>query len=309
MAQLDFNLEMALPRTLVQKQLPYLGWQAPPPMIFMCVMFAAASTVAGLVRLISQPLAMELCKLLSQPVLNHQTGNHHNRSFHPEHLQTAGMLIRWVRLFAWSVGPPFINQIQTGPDFDHTTGTGKYLHVGSFGLSNDLVSYLSLPKIDLSSSSAPVLEFWYHMYGGGIGDLIVLIREHQTTAWDTIQVFSGQQHASSSEPWKLASYNLSAYAADTVEIQFVGTRPTYNPFIEISIDDLYIGDKPTCPSSKLFQVVSSNSTSVLLDWIPDSTNNWQVQYGATGFALGTGTVVNTSSHPTRIGGIGAKHRI
>lgn len=206
-------------------------------------------------------------------------------------------------LFAWSVGPPFINQVQTGPDFDHTTGWGKYLHVGSFGLSNDLITYLTTPRIDLSASSAPVLEYWYHMYGAGIGDLIVLIRNYQSTAWDTLQVLSGQQHPSASSPWTLANFSLSAYASDTVEIQFVGTRPAYNPSVEIAIDDLYIGDKPSCPSSKSFQVISNNSNSALLDWVPDSTYYWQIQYGTTGFSLGSGTVVNTATHPTRINGL------
>jgi GEVED domain/Secretion system C-terminal sorting domain len=54
---------------------------------------------------------------------------------------------------------------------------------------------------------------------------------------------------------------------------------------------------PTCPQPTASQVLSTTTTSVNLDWTPGGAETaWQVQYGAQGFSLGTGTIISVSTN-------------
>lgn len=64
----------------------------------------------------------------------------------------------------------------TGPDFDHTTGTtGNYLYLETSGNNGNGCQYkearLHSTCIDLGGTSNASLDFWYHAYGGTIGNL------------------------------------------------------------------------------------------------------------------------------------------
>lgn len=61
---------------------------------------------------------------------------------------------------------------------------------------------------------------------------------------------------------------------------------------------------PTCPQPTAFSVITADLTTADLDWTAGGAETtWQVQYGPTGFALGTGTftTVTPSSNTTLIG--------
>ncbi|MFM7667187.1 MAG: GEVED domain-containing protein, partial [Bacteroidota bacterium] len=65
-----------------------------------------------------------------------------------------------------------------------------------------------------------------------------------------------------------------------------------------------IGPLPTCPQPTNFGVIQSDLNSVQIDWVPGgSETTWQIQYGTQGFALGTGTIVTTTSNPYTISGL------
>ena len=69
----------------------------------------------------------------------------------------------------------------------------------------------------------------------------------------------------------------------------------------IYIDNLEIFAIPSCPRPTALTVSNITSNSVNLDWTEAGTaTQWQIQYGATGFTLGTGTIINTSIHPANI---------
>jgi hypothetical protein len=69
----------------------------------------------------------------------------------------------------------------------------------------------------------------------------------------------------------------------------------------IFMDDVYIGGPP-CPNPGNFHVVSVAGTTATLAWT-STVSQWKIQYGPSGFALGTGTKVLTSSNPCAITGI------
>ncbi|MFM8595778.1 MAG: GEVED domain-containing protein, partial [Flavobacteriales bacterium] len=63
---------------------------------------------------------------------------------------------------------------------------------------------------------------------------------------------------------------------------------------------------PTCPQPTALNVVSSNLNSGTINWTPGgSETQWQIEYGPLGFTPGTGTIINTTTHPYTIGSLTA----
>jgi len=64
------------------------------------------------------------------------------------------------------------------------------------------------------------------------------------------------------------------------------------------IDDVFWEAIPTCNEPSALTVSSVTSNSVVLGWTEaDSATAWEIQYGAPGFTLGTGTIVSANSNP------------
>ena len=60
----------------------------------------------------------------------------------------------------------------------------------------------------------------------------------------------------------------------------------------------------TCPAPANISAASVGTTSIDVDWVDiASALSWQVEYGPQGFARGTGTLVNVTSHPVHISGL------
>ncbi len=77
----------------------------------------------------------------------------------------------------WLVDSGGTGSAGTGPDVDHTLGTGlgQYLYVeASSPCSNQTnVSMLISPPLELLTTSNPHISFWYHMFGADMGTLHV----------------------------------------------------------------------------------------------------------------------------------------
>ncbi|TND09612.1 MAG: hypothetical protein FD123_969, partial [Bacteroidetes bacterium] len=60
----------------------------------------------------------------------------------------------------------------TGPDIDHTLGTGlgKYMYTETSGCNN-ISAHLVSAVYDFSAVTAPKIKFWYHMYGATMGTM------------------------------------------------------------------------------------------------------------------------------------------
>lgn len=58
---------------------------------------------------------------------------------------------------------------------------------------------------------------------------------------------------------------------------------------------------PACAAPTNFRILSSNSSSVTLGWIPGYTETqWVIEYDSTGFTQGTGIVITVNNDPTAI---------
>ena len=72
----------------------------------------------------------------------------------------------------------------------------------------------------------------------------------------------------------------------------------------VAIDNLVISVAPTCLPIRHLEVVNAEETSITFDWDDIiSAGNWAVEYGPRGFATGSGTVMNVTSHPVTISGL------
>lgn len=205
----------------------------------------------------------------------------------------------------WKTGPPaFV--FNSGAANDHTTGSGKYVYIetASFLIQADSAQFES-PLIDLSSLTNPQLVFWYHMFGGDIEELRVLVSDDNGLTYTRVDTISGPQQSSTTDPWKERVVNLSAYANQTIRVRFEAFEQTPGFNNAICIDDFEIREAPSCPRPTNFAVNSIGSNQVVLGWTSGGASNWQVEYGSPGFTPGSGTQVNASSNPFTLTGLSA----
>src|SRR5690606_10555564 len=157
--------------------------------------------------------------------------------------------------------------------------------------------------IDLRALTVPELSFWYHMYGNAIGSLVVEIDNGSgyTQLWSK----TGQQQNSGTDAWKEAVISLAAYANDTVQIRFKADKATTNTLADVALDDIDIHEAPSCPKPQDLIIVGTTNTTVTLQWTTGGASNWNIEYGASGFTLGSGTIVNATSNPFTVTGLSA----
>lgn len=72
-----------------------------------------------------------------------------------------------------SSGTPTLN---TGPNLDHTGGSGNFIYTLATGLQDNEVARLVSPVVS-SQDSDLCVSFWYHMYGSHIGTLHIKQRK------------------------------------------------------------------------------------------------------------------------------------
>ena len=115
------------------------------------------------------------------------------------------------------------NSLDTGPWYDNTNfgqPGGMYVYLETSGGSlGDTCGFMS-PPIDLSTLTAPELDFSYHMYGAAMGELEVQI--NAGSQWDSVFAINGQQQLAGSDVWNRVIVPLSAYANQTVAYQVPG---------------------------------------------------------------------------------------
>lgn len=179
----------------------------------------------------------------------------------------------------------------TGPDPTITTGNYFYTEA-SASTAGNIAELISAP-IDLSGLTAPGLTFNYHMFGGQIGTLDVLIN-----GTDNVWSLSGQQQTSETDPWESALINLTAYAGQTITVTF---RATGAGSFEgdIAIDNVAFAELPACPDPITLTVTNITDTTANLGWTENGTATmWDVEIVTAGTApTGTPTTSGVTTNP------------
>jgi PKD repeat protein len=144
-----------------------------------------------------------------------------------------------------SGGTPSAN---TGPTTDYNPGTpiGNYIYTEASSCSGRSAVLVS-PCIDLAGSSAPELNFAYHMSGGNMGTLSLDILVDGAWQEDFITPISGDQGVL----WKTMNVSLSQHAGKMINLRFRAiTGNGYQS--DITIDDISIVDDGNCMVNNAF---------------------------------------------------------
>ena len=215
-----------------------------------------------------------------------------------------------VTSYAWGTRTGTTGSSGTGPNNDHTTGTGNYVYVEGSNGTNGSVAELYTPLVDLTGLSNPALFFWQHFFGTDMDTFYVDI--NNGGAWQTIYTYVGAIQSANSDPWVQEILDLNAYANTTVQIRF-RTAPKTGFSSDYAIDDVSIQTGPPCFRPSTISLVANGVTNVTVDWVPSSGTSWEVAYGAPGFspdsALGSPNgpigIQIASAHPYTVTGLTA----
>ena len=171
----------------------------------------------------------------------------------------------------------------TGPASAHSGS--KYFYVEASNSGTDASLYT--PFVDVSSLTAPRLQFYYHMYGADMGNLY--IEAYDGANWNTVDSIIGQQHTSASSAWSLKTVYLTSYTGN-IQVRFKAVKVGTGYRGDISLDDISFSESPTCIEPVNMSISNVTTTTLDLGWANHgSATQFIVEYDTAGFVLGTGT--------------------
>lgn len=143
----------------------------------------------------------------------------------------------------WLVNNGNTSSFGTGPESDHTLGTenGKYLYkeTSSPCGTSPAVNFLVSPIVDLTGTSTPQFEFYYHMYGENMGTLHIDILDsnQKILVTDIIPPLSDNINL-----WQSKTVDLSAFTSQLIHIRFRGVHSGTGFGGDMALDDVYIAE-------------------------------------------------------------------
>jgi len=214
--------------------------------------------------------------------------------------------------YFWQTGQGQTPTNNTGPNGDHTSGSGKYVYSESqfaFGGADSDAEFITA-EIDLDTLSTPQVSFWWHGAGNNIDQLEVdVFSGGSWTTELTIDASGYTLQASPADAWQEGVVDLTSYVGDTIKLRFVAYRASTFGFNSLTgdwaIDDIEVDNAPTCLPPTVLATTANTTTSVTLSWTTGGASNWQVEYGPVGFTPGSGTIVAATTNPYTVTGLSA----
>ena len=160
-------------------------------------------------------------------------------------------------VFDWthdSAGTPSDN---TGPSGDHSSGSGYYLFTeASSPQAEGDDAILESPCIDLTGASQADLDFWYHMYGAGMGTLEVQVAASTGASCASLGGYASAFSVSGNQGdlWTAANVSLDAYTGGSIQIRIIGVvGSSYQS--DMAIDDVEVTATLTSAAGKADYVI------------------------------------------------------
>ncbi|MEQ8908097.1 MAG: fibronectin type III domain-containing protein [Vicingaceae bacterium] len=208
---------------------------------------------------------------------------------------------------SWEI-PDGATSTNTGADVAHSGA--NYMNYEASTTTTNQGSIVS-PAISLTGGIDDAeLSFWMHAYGASMGTLEVGVGTSATGPFTNEFTWTGQLQTAGSDPWVNVGVDLSTYLGQTIYIQF--TQIDNNNSVgsgfdgDMSIDLMEVTTCQSCAVPSALAETNLTSSSVDLSWTnPNSSNAYVVEYGATGFTLGTGTQVTGSGTSATLSGLTA----
>jgi PKD repeat protein len=178
----------------------------------------------------------------------------------------------------------------TGPDVDHTTGTGRFVFLEASACFNR-VAKMSTPCISLSGVQMPVLEFWYHMYGVDMGSLSVDILANGELFPNVFQ-----ENGDKGNTWRMGQVNLSAFIGKNITITFKGITGG-NFASDLAIDDIRVYSSAIAPTAQFTSSKTQDCIGKPISLSDRSINNptsrkWTITPSTFTFLQGNDTSAN-----------------
>lgn len=191
----------------------------------------------------------------------------------------------------------------TGPSAAHS-GTGYVYAEASTGGSGLLDIDLISPAIDLSAANSRAeLSFWMHGFGGDIGTLSVQVGTSATGPFTPVFTNSGATQSANADPWTNVGVNLDAYVGQVIYLNF---NYTFLAGFEgdLGLDLVQVTSCVSCSAPANLASTNVVADSATLSWTQSgSPASWEIEYGASGFSLGSGSMVSTTSNPHLLTGL------
>ena len=163
------------------------------------------------------------------------------------------------------------------------------------------------PMIDLASTatgSGAELSFYMHAYGTEIGTLDVGVGTSAAGPFTSVFTWTGQYQFTANDPWSHVGVDISAYSGQQIYIAFDYTDAGTSWYGDMAIDLVRVQSCVSCVSPSNLMTSNATATSVDLDWTANGTETaWNIEYGPSGFAQGTGTVVQATTNPYTVTGL------
>jgi len=179
--------------------------------------------------------------------------------------------------------------------------SGKAARFDSYNNLSGNISRLITPPFNLSALSTAQLTFNYKNPKGG--DLSVLLSTDGGLSYPHT-LFTG---LTNQVDWTEKIADISAYIGSNVKIAFQGISNYGSGDAYIYLDNITIGEIPTCPAPILLTAVNILSNSADLGWTEKgNATTWEIEYKAgIDFTPGTGAAENieVTSNPFSLTGL------
>lgn len=197
--------------------------------------------------------------------------------------------------FDWTLNSGATTSASTGPS-DDVNGGGNYVYIeASVPQATGDSAILTTLDIDVSSLTNPELTFYNHMYGASVDYLRVDVSDNGGSSYSNIFSKSGDQ----GDQWNQEFIDLSSFS-DTIRFKITamigddGSGAHW--WSDIAIDNFEIREQPTCPQTSPLNISNITDNSADISWSAGgSETSWNVEYGPSGFSIGSGTSFNVSS--------------
>lgn len=194
------------------------------------------------------------------------------------------------------------NSGNTGPS-GPASGT-TFAEFEASGSGTNIASMVT-PMIDLSAAADQAeLSFYMHAFGAEIGTLNVGIGSSPTGPFTTVFSWSGQFQTAATDPWEHIGVDISTYLGQAIYVEFSygGTGVSFTA--DMAIDLVQVEACFSCLPVNSLNVTNLTPFAADLNFTdPFTTGNYLIEYGPSGFALGSGTTVSASASPYSLSGL------
>mgnify|MGYP003632930211 CR=1 FL=1 len=201
----------------------------------------------------------------------------------------------------WRVDAGGTPSVDTGPGSGATTGaldyapgtpTGFYLYLESSAPNYpNINTYLLTPRFDLTSNAHPVMEFWYNMYGAGMGSLKMQMSIDGGTTWSAdYMVISGDRGTE----WNQVIFDMIDFRGETNVVFRLEGETSIDWNSDICIDNFRVLDMNTSPLDVYIDLNLASDAFSASNSTVNLVGNSIQSIRSNGYGFGILTVNNTN---------------